>query len=438
MKKLKYLLITLLLLLPLNVFADMGAPGLKQYVGIITNENGAMIYDYKTNGYKETGEVIPYNSEVTAEFEQDDFTTVQYNKKSITIKTSDITPKDKFDDSELKDETKKGIILAEEVSLREGPASSYKEIMKIKKGEHVTIHDSVADGSYQYISYKNKKGFVYSVKGTVGIEYGPIITMTGIDVVNEDGLSLINIPKFTEVQEVYKTDNWDGIQFYVSYNGKEGYLNTNRYTGNDNVIDPGKRFGTADSGYVEVQAGTKLYKDIDDKMNPTDEITTIEEDIRLDVIYYYGFRMNELGFVGGPGTEYTIIYVEYNGTKGWIKIDETRYVGQHIHLNEDFKLNEKYKTEEEKEKDKKEELKEKEKERDKAKEREKEANKLDNTTIIIMVICGTIVIVVTIIAIAVVVSKRRGPKEPNVIGPDVLASTTIEQDDEPKKTSKKE
>jgi len=436
LKKLSILLI--LLQFSIGVFADMGAPALKEYIAIVTNENGAEIFDSTKKEY------IPYMTEVTAVEENDEYTTVKYEGVMTKIKTDDIEPKEKFDESKLKNNSIDAIVLVDNLSLREGPASSYEEIIKIKKGEQITVHDSIEDGSYKYVSYKDKKGFVVSANGTIGTKYGRILTIVGMDLVNEDGLTLINIPKHSELKEVYKTDYWDGIQFYAEYNGKKGFLNTSKFTGNTNEVDPGKLFATADTGYVEVQAGSKLYGNIDNKLNISEELVTIEEDIKLDIIYYYVYHMNQMGNTIYNEVYNTFLFVEYNDVRGWLPLSENAYSddpGKHIYLNEDFTLNDKFKTEEEKEEEKQKEKEKKEeevKEKEKDKEREINSSKLDNTTIIIMVICGTVVLIVTIIAIAVVVSKRKLPTEPNVIGPDVLASTTLDQEEESKKTRRSE
>lgn len=236
----KKLLIFLIggLLLPLTVYADAGAPENLKYEVEVTNKDGIPFYEQKCDeNYKNCKLIkegtIPKGKTFEIYYEEningEIYTRVSYNNNYVYIKLSDTTIITK--EITLNDEKVKKLstplnktVLVNELKVYSSPAKAFKVTGTIKKGEKIKLTHYLGDTWY-YIEYKNIKGWIDSDKGTIG-DYidKKLLILEDKELIDENGNTLLNIPKNTIISSYYLTNEYLDRKYYVEYNGKEGYL----------------------------------------------------------------------------------------------------------------------------------------------------------------------------------------------------------------------
>ncbi len=165
MKKIFYLLIGLLLILPTMVKADMSSPTVLQYKVTVNNPNGIDEYkevevnDYEYK-YEKTGKKIPYGTTFITFDDGDDtkgFIKGPEDYEYVNIKDLVAVEKEfKLDKKYLGDEIEKYVI--KETEIKSGPAKAYETIGKIKAGETIKIRSMILDEKNYFESAEYKKG----------------------------------------------------------------------------------------------------------------------------------------------------------------------------------------------------------------------------------------------------------------------------------------
>ena len=283
MKKIFYLILTVLFLLPIAVKADMGAPYIKAYKVVSKTGNEIPYYDWS---FKEAGK-LPGNFEVDImnEIKKDgevygDFTTTEY---AGYVKLSDVKLVGAQETSE-KEAKYKAVIFAEEgLTVYAGPNYLTGEVGQVSYKDEVTAADYEEGNAWIYIEKGNVKGYVDGLHGSIGI-------LTKGD--------RIDVNTSTKYTEYYSLDSWSRNAIYI----KEG----ENYTKIENTAS------TFDMKEVTVLNECKVYKDGDWSSDGTnislgDVIGTIPKGTVIKPAY--------------TNSRYDVIslYVETSSISGWIK-----------------------------------------------------------------------------------------------------------------------
>jgi len=185
MKKIISLILTSILVLPIFVHADMGAPEIKPYEAYVVKADGADYYEnYCDNsecGYKKVGK-LDYDTQIKVDYEQDIDGKIyaQFNmgEDIYYILTKDIIPiVDEFNfepDSEddyvykLDNYSEITVLKSEGINMHKGPANAYTEIGPIiPKGTKLKYIYNAGD-IWLYVEYEGTTGWISILDGSVG------------------------------------------------------------------------------------------------------------------------------------------------------------------------------------------------------------------------------------------------------------------------------
>ncbi|MBQ6285211.1 MAG: hypothetical protein IJK67_02740 [Bacilli bacterium] len=233
MKKVFYVILGILLILPLTVNADMSAPMIERYKAVVTNPNGARLYEYgydaeddtATDELVATNVFIPYNKQIEVEGENEDGETAWTDDYDGFFYLRDITlvKKDYKIDTRKYGEKFTSTVLKDTV-IKKGPAEIYDSTgVTIKAGETITLR--LVDSEWNpwaYVEYNGIKGFINTMGGTVTYDEVEIELITNVMIKLNDK---VTIPVNTVLKkDVYNLDPWNS-KYYVKYNGAAGYIN---------------------------------------------------------------------------------------------------------------------------------------------------------------------------------------------------------------------
>ena len=341
MKKIIYLVL-LLILMPTLVFADSSSPSIMGYDAIVTNKNGAK----ESHG----DAVIPYNTKVHVYNEYDDYAEVEWNdQKDYVVKRKDIAPyREEYipNDKDIKknsdyydgvplEKIEKDIIVYEKngLKLSKGPAEIYNKYDKVVPYK-TKLRITYEAGYWYYVDDGEYKGWV-SINDTIALRnYIDILLLTDTKMVDDDNNYLSTIPAETIINKNNIYHLSDGSKYLVNYNGEEGYIGVKN----------------GDKGYLYSfdYAILSEYYNILTLKNIS--ITSLDGKVRtnvnsgeiLDKIYYEEITWD------GPEEPVCIgkncyFYVEYKGTKGFIKDENVILYGKneeivHIVTNDEIKM----------------------------------------------------------------------------------------------------
>ena len=297
MKKILSVLLLAVLLIPVMVKADMGAPETISYTAVIVKEGG--VDCYKT----------PDISEIEAHLSKGEKGTVQYDiikdgksyvlfdgeDKTCYVLAEDVFPEgdavspEKSDSVQKLDTPVEFKVVVDEVDVREGPSASYKSVGKLKKGYIGTYKYIIS--SHIYVEEDGLKGWIEMINKQVLTKTSSnMIAVT--DVKTNCGV----IPANAIVKEKWTTTIWDQ-ESVIEYNGCEDYVKSFRSHELYTLLTPMESSAYEDGKLYETG---KLDK----------EIMTVPKDAKMSLIA-------ESGEVG----QFDVLYVEYNGTKGWYASD---------------------------------------------------------------------------------------------------------------------
>ena len=305
MKKLFYLFIGILLILPSVAKADMAAPGILTYKAVVNNPNGIDEYKRGNDGDVKTGNKIPYGTTFEIEDEEYNFICIDDSCKTFVL-LEDLTPVEK--EYKLKDNEKGSKIDAlvlTDVEIKKGPASAYESTgVKIKAGTKITVTEIITDKSetpWCYVEYNGTKGYIDSYGGTIAfnIKEREIITDAKTEIVGDHTTG--NVIKTIDANKKLKLkigdlDMWTSY-IYVEYDGVKGFISKGF------IIEKNSKEN------FEYENETKVY-DIVDYYTNLDEaeakvVTTLPANTTV-TSEYYDFFNDE------------IVYYEKDGVKGWI------------------------------------------------------------------------------------------------------------------------
>ncbi len=299
------------------IFADMDAPGIEPYEAHISNVNGAEYFDYTGNvvGKLNYGDVITVRyefkdsntNELTADFKLPDDT--EYTM--YTIKMKDIKPiEGKVENLEITEKNKNELIILKEggIELSKGPAYVYEKTgVIIPKGTKIDGYRSKDENSglpWYYITYNGTTGWICELDGAIGKEKEykdlELLTPRTTNIYKNPNYtqSVTQIPANVLITDLLQIDPWSQ-GYYVTYEGKSGYLSMGDCASNFPWLDGDKTY-EYEVNYPEV----KLYKEASTKSEVL--IDHIPEGEILK--YSYSDDVRAVGW----------LYTTYKNINGWV------------------------------------------------------------------------------------------------------------------------
>ena len=355
MRKFIKILLIAIVLLPLRVFADMGAPAIMEYNASVSVPEGAKYYDSKFDEsknatiYIEKG-TIQYGKEIHVTYEEvnnnEKYALFSLDKEYFLIKVNDIisiSNEIDFNDEKItkvdgnyKGKTGGVILKKDGIKIYKGPAYGYGETKYvIPFGEKIDFKYVMGfEGvSWAYVEYKGHNGWISTLDGAIGFDYiDEFVSSTELifsyktditDVLkstfitnnsNFKTLSSIDANNIIKPTAVYRLDPWSRGNLYIEYGNNEGYIESNNLVPN-----------CSENCSVTIQDGyNSLYKDLNyDEIGSSESKSKITSEKIIDIPTNTEVKM--IYFKGGDyGLNY-IGYIEYGGKKGWIEVEYEYY-----------------------------------------------------------------------------------------------------------------
>ena len=217
-----------LMIVPIIVKADMGAPSFYEYEAVVTVQGGIN----KSNSDCKTE--IPYGEVVTVYYENGDYAQIYNEDADCEVKTKYLTPSDISSEDLLTEDIEKSTALFEgkSITLYKGPSKIFgidKEKFNIPYGTIVDYY--YFNDSFSYISYNGVSGWVYICDMNDMCPYGEVVNPFAVNnerrviffspskIKDFDGNIIEEIPRNTEL-----TTKYIGEKTYVMYYDKIGYI----------------------------------------------------------------------------------------------------------------------------------------------------------------------------------------------------------------------
>lgn len=306
-----------------SVFADAGAPSIKDYMVEVTNPAGAYVYEGRMVNDKyemimkdkvDFGEklVASYDTKVNGEHYIDVYKLNESgeigdiysgNRHMGYVPLRDVNGIKEglsLEDFNISDQPKELTILnSNGVKLYEWPAYSYTEIGIIPYKKIVQGYGSGANEGWYYINNNGVHGFINTLDGEVGWKNNPnesiMTTFKGIDLTDVDGNKIGEIPKNTMIKDYYELDyrRW---KKFVFFNGKGGYVDASEVA-----------YNVSSSEYLENRKNYKINYDGAVFIGVDNSITEIPKGKTIEYTY-----IQDNGYYSNWG------FTEYEGKKGWV------------------------------------------------------------------------------------------------------------------------
>ena len=391
----------LILLLPYIVKADMGAPILRQYEVVVTNEEGIDTYTY-SGGYQKDGH-LDKDTKITIDYEETSGSETYLHYEDGYVLASDVRVLNEevkpTDDGVVKLE-KAGqykVSTSQGVSVRKGPSKVYDEITTLPEGTEGKYQYVIEFGTYIYIEKDDIKGWIDISNANVYVKNNTkYVTATEIK------LSCTTIPPSTQIDNPWQTDDWTK-KVLLEYNNCNELYTLNK-------MGPLVSLNSK-ATIVYATKEIKLYNRVGGKV-----ISTIPIDGKIKSLSYLYLDDSQVDSDDAK----TYLYVEYNKQKGWIE-------------NEYDSLSDKKSTDDEEEPtteliddsttEESEEEKQKNKEAREALEEEsklKEQNKKDSRNVVLICVIVGVAVALAAITTIVLINKKKKNKQPEPEQPEVL------------------
>lgn len=303
MKKIIFILIGILFILPCVVSSDMSSPVIIEYKASVNNPDGASVYvqndDYN---YVITDLVAPYGTVFTISWDDEETGYVYYEfekyvgdetsyyvaVKDLTLIEKNYTPKE----SELLPFENAKVI--KDVIIKTGPAEGYDSTgITIKAGTEVkirlfgTINEEDNEAYYDsqnpwiYVEYNGIKGFINSYDATIAFREIKEDFLTDANVNIRDPKTdkvLGSVPVNTKINsKLYHVDDWS-YSYYINYNGISGLV----YKSDFILEDLSAKFTTT----KKINIYDKLADDMENDSNKVKSIKTLDVGETFTSTYY--------------------------------------------------------------------------------------------------------------------------------------------------------
>lgn len=312
MKKIIKLFLLFILLIPISVKADMGAPEIMGYYVTPKSMDGANYYDGDPTEKKVAGTIM-YGDKVQVIYESsysgDLIGTIEIGNDNYDIFLKDfITVTEYYKPSSNDSYTEKlsfsGKVLDKKgIKMYKGPSEAYEAYdFTIPFEGEIEVEYKNAD-IWLYGEYNGTKGWFMYYEGSFGIYENnpkkPLVTAAKVEIkdsIADNAKTIGTIPAGTSFNEYYNLDAWTWL-YYVTYNGVTGYINselTLDYVNGEYL----------DGKYI-VGTDVDIYETADEKSK---KVGTLEA---LKVFY----------FIGTVGNHNDYYYIECDDLKGYIPND---------------------------------------------------------------------------------------------------------------------
>ncbi len=400
MKKLFYLLIGIIILIPSTIKADMASPMVITYKASVNNPNGVEDYEFKDGEYVKSGKTIPFGTIFEISEEDGDYIC---NDK-YCAKYSDLVSIEKnykLKPEEIGEETT--LITIKETNIKSGPAQAYETIGKIKSNETIkgksVIANNEAEGGgtpWYYVEYKGIKGYVSELDDTLTNKYYNSTIMATEDI------DLFDLNK-NKVKTFKAFETLDVKFCFLSPWSKYIYIETNDFKG---YVDQWYvAFKGTDIGNIESEEDTK-FLDTPIEYTTTDEIKIYEKankyDSKVITTIPKGTTFASEYYI--VDNEDIYVYYEKDNIKGFAQTNNYECSDDGFSCTLNKETNSIVPVEEPKKEEVKEETKE-----TKQTETVKPKNKT-NTTLFICIGAG-IILSITAIVIIILINKKKKQKE---------------------------
>ena len=335
--KLSKLLLTIILVIPIVVFALPYRYTQIPYEVSISDKNGAYLYD---NAYEKTDILLNRNTKVKIIDEENRnlfYGKIIYNNRNYYIDLSKVKlTKDNFTFDDLKKSLEYlktynrkdyeaifrnveygfyGLVYNSEATIYKGPSEKYEKTnIVIKDGDIIYFNDIGLP--WIYVEKDGVSGWIKESNDFEIIQKGPYIWL------KEDAVAyhmpkygkftktIVTIPKDTKFEETYslyyeveKDDDIDSVLAYaVKYNDDIYYILEEK-----SIVLHGPDLN---DGKIITERNVTAYDEIKGK-----EVASIPFNTMLDVEYYYDT----------DSKEYNWLYVKYNNDHYWIIDDDSFY-----------------------------------------------------------------------------------------------------------------
>ena len=303
-KKLLFMLLTFFASVGL-VKADMGAPEISPYEMIVTAKDGIDYYDFdgKVLGHLNYNDTFKVDFETKLNDGRTEYMIIVNNDNlketpylfsiaGATLKIDTVDP-NVNNQGISKSEGTALVYFKDGVDMYKGPSETYAKVDDghIPNGTEVKYTHVVLEGIYMYVEYQGKKGWIDFSDSKVLLKHENYYAFA-----EDTNIGCATVPKGTIIKSSYRTDTWSG-KTYFKYNNCEGFAKTFK---SDTVVSVNT------GNYVFFTKEIKMYKDIDGN--------TLLETIPADEVVILYART---GYWEPPYSA----YVEYNGKRGWAKIE---------------------------------------------------------------------------------------------------------------------
>ena len=329
MKRIFKILLVCMLLVPIAVSADMGAPYIKPIEAVITKKGGITAKDYsgKTKHFDENEVVLVtgVGDEISIITKSDNYYDVSSDDIMYIIpKTSEVKPGDEGV-NKLQKQREFEVVL-DEIKVYKGPSIVFPEVGTFKKGTQLTafyeMETSEAFSEWFYIQEESLSGWIQ----IQGYNSYPVYE------VNAKPLKVLFTSNVTlngaEIKEksIYKIYYWSNPYLTIGPVIKINNDFVDVTNEKVEIISDSKKvtglFHMTQFNF-SLKKDTKLYSDY----KLSDEITIIPAGTKLS-------NINLLpDYVFGDENENFIIYVSYNNKLGWIKVNDKSV--EEIEINND-------------------------------------------------------------------------------------------------------
>lgn len=285
MKKIVYLILAVLFLFPVVAKADMGAPTVKSYTVVSKTGGEEDIYRYAEGGKLSVVGKLPAGKEVKIEFEDKNngeyyghFWESETSNGFVKLSNFKVAKGQEVEKSEAVNVAK--VLKKEGLTVFSGPGYINEEIGTLDYLDDIKSGEYNFDNSWLYIEKGDLKGYV---EGGVGI------------LTKGNRIDLVTSKVYTEY---YTLDRMYRGAIYAFENNEYKLIQTT-----------GAPYSQSDVATTKTEC--RIYKDgiVEWTENETiygESIGTIPAGVELKPLY-------------SSFTHYSAYYVEYNGTKGWIK-----------------------------------------------------------------------------------------------------------------------
>lgn len=311
----KIFILIVVLMIPIMVFADEAPPDIRYLYEVkIIKDGGSDCSQYRDSIHLDKGEIVKVYGETTRKNKDyllvlmEDETMCELLKEDTALVSDVVDPKDTTA-TEVK-EKNTFLIMQDGVEILKGPSSSYDVVKTIDKGVYnkiTYIYDAPYDSaSYIYVEIDGVKGWINNSKYNVYIPYYAFI-------IGKDSKSTCElIPANTIIENAW-------IRLVYNKEEIDQFGNTSYSNSETKIVFKYNDCINEFEEFKEVNSFVSLVKD-KKTLTTNKEIELYEDKSNEKVIMKIpsGEKVTQISTKGSGNMTLPSMYVEYDGTKGWV------------------------------------------------------------------------------------------------------------------------